>query len=86
MIVPMLVLGILAVVSGFWNVTGGFSAFLGEGGETQSFLTGFFGVFTHPLPWIALLVACAGIVLAAIMYSAKWLSPEKVGQVVQTPL
>jgi NADH-quinone oxidoreductase subunit L len=79
MIVPMVILGILAVVSGFWNVTGAFNSFMGEGGEAQSFISGFFGIFAHPLPWIALLVACAGIALAAIIYNTKLLSPEKLG-------
>jgi len=83
MIVPMVILGILAVVSGFWNVTGGFNAFMGEGGETHSFVSGLFGVFAHPLPWIALLVACAGIALASAMYNGKWLSPEKFGKLFQ---
>jgi NADH-quinone oxidoreductase subunit L len=83
MIVPMFILGILAVVSGFWNVTGGFNAFMGEGGETHSFVSGLFGVFAHPLPWIALLVACAGIALAALMYNTRLLSPEKFGKLFQ---
>ena len=79
MLIPMFILGILAAVSGFWNVTGQFSVFLGEGRETQSFLTGFFGVFTHPLPWIALAVAVLGIVLAWATYSVKAISAEKIG-------
>ncbi len=79
MVIPMIVLGILAVVSGFWNVTGHFNSFMGEAGETQSFISGFFGVFTHPLPWIALIIALLGIFLAYAIYSAKWLSPEKIG-------
>jgi NADH-quinone oxidoreductase subunit L len=78
MVIPMILLGILAVVSGLWNVTGGFSMFLGEAVETQTFIAGFFGVFTHPLPVIALAVALLGIFLAYAMYSAKWISPEKV--------
>ncbi len=80
MLVPMIILGVLAVVSGFWNVTGGFNAFMGEAGETHSFIAGLFGVFAHPLPWIALLVACSGVALAAIMYNTRLLSPEKVGK------
>jgi NADH-quinone oxidoreductase subunit L len=79
MIIPMLVLGVLAVVSGFWNVTGHFAAFMGEGEETHSFFYGLFTVFTHPLPWIALMVAGLGIFLAYAMYSAKWISPQKIG-------
>ncbi len=80
MIAPMVILGVLAVISGFWNVTGGFDAFMGEGGETQSFVAGFFGIFSHPLPWISLLVAAAGIALAYVMYNSRLLSPEKVGK------
>ena len=56
MVGPMVVLAVLAVFSGFWNVNGGFAAFMGEG-ETKNFFVGLFAGFTHPLPWIALLVA-----------------------------
>jgi NADH-quinone oxidoreductase subunit L len=79
MVIPMVILAILAVVSGLWNVTGHFSSFLGAGTQTESFVSGFFGVFTHPLPWIALLVALSGIFLAYAIYSVKWLSAEKIG-------
>jgi NADH-quinone oxidoreductase subunit L len=79
MIVPMFLLGILAVISGLWNVAGNFSLFLGEAVETKGFVSGFFGVFTHPLPVIALIVALLGIFLAYAIYSAKWISAEKVG-------
>jgi NADH-quinone oxidoreductase subunit L len=78
MVIPMVVLGVLAIFSGFWNIGGQFTAFLGEAGESQSFLAGFFGVFTHPLPWIALAAAGLGILLAHAMYGAKWISAEKV--------
>ncbi len=81
MVIPMLILGILAAVSGFWNVGGQFSAFLGEGHGTQSFISGFFGIFTHTLPWISLITAILGIVLAWAMYSARWISAEKVGRI-----
>ena len=38
------------------------------------------GIFTHSaLPLISLVIALAGIFLAYAMYSAKWLSPEKLG-------
>jgi NADH-quinone oxidoreductase subunit L len=79
MVIPMLILGILSVVSGFWNVSGQFAAFLGAEGETHSFLSGFLGIFTHPLPWISLIVAGLGILLAYAVYSAKWLSAQKIG-------
>jgi len=79
MVMPMVVLAILAVVSGFWNVTGHFGQFLGHG-ETHSFAEGFFGILTHPLPWISLILAGLGILLAYAIYSAKWLSAESLGR------
>ena len=80
MVAPMLVLAALAVFSGFWNVGGGFNAFMGEG-EVHGFFGGLFGIFTHSaLPAIALLVALLGIFLAYGVYGAKWLSADKIGQ------
>jgi len=78
MVAPMVILATLAVVSGLWNVTGGFSQLFGHG-ETQSFARGFFGILTHPLPWVSLLLAGSGILLAYAMYSAKKISAEKIG-------
>jgi NADH-quinone oxidoreductase subunit L len=80
MVAPMVILGILAVASGWLNVTGAFSAFLGHG-ETHGFVEGFFGILTNPLPWISLALAGLGILLAYAMYGAKWLSAERVGRV-----
>ncbi len=77
MVAPMVILAILAVVSGLWNVTGQFGAFMGHG-EVHSFAQGFFGILTHPLPWISLILAGLGILLAYAMYSAKRLSPERI--------
>ena len=77
MVTPMVILAILAVVSGFWNVTGHFGALLGHG-ETYSFAEGFFGILAHPLPWISLILAGSGILLAYAIYSAKWLSAERI--------
>jgi NADH-quinone oxidoreductase subunit L len=80
MVGPMLVLAVLAIFSGFWNVTGGFNAFMGEG-ETHGFFEGLFGVFTHSwLPLTALLVALFGIFLAYAIYSKKWVSNESIGR------
>jgi len=78
MVMPMVVLAILAVVSGFWNVTGQFGALFGHG-QTHSFAEGFFGILGHSLPWISLILAGLGILLAYAMYSAKWLSAERIG-------
>ena len=77
MVVPMVVLAVFAVGSGWFNVTGGFSQFLGHG-ETNGFVQGFFGVFAHPLTWLSLLMAGAGILLAYAVYSAKWLSAKRI--------
>ena len=75
MVVPMLVLAVLAIVSG-WSWLG-VSHFLG--GEAP----GFFSVLDpreNPLPLVSLAVAAAGILLAYAMYSAKWISAERVGR------
>ncbi|MFC1939104.1 NADH-quinone oxidoreductase subunit L [Chloroflexota bacterium] len=77
MLVPMVVLAILAVVSGFWNADGQFNDFMGH----HAHAPGFFGVLTHSLPLISLIVAGSGILLAYAMYSAKWLSPERIGSI-----
>jgi NADH-quinone oxidoreductase subunit L len=79
MVVPMVVLAVLAVVSGLWNVTGHFGAFMGHG-ETHSFAEGFFGILTHALPWVSLLMAGLGILLAYAIYSARWLPAESIGR------
>ena len=78
MVVPLVILAFLGIVSGWWNVTGGFDVFMGHG-ETYGFFERFFSVLTHSLPLISLLVALAGIFLAYAMYQAKWLSPERIG-------
>ena len=78
MVTPMVILAILAVVSGLWNVTGQFGVFMGHG-ETYGFISGFFGILSHPLPWISLILAGLGILLAYALYSARWLSAERVG-------
>jgi NADH-quinone oxidoreductase subunit L len=79
MIIPLVVLAILAVVGGLWNVTGHFGAFMGHG-ETHSFIEGFFGIFAHSIwPWVSLIMGGLGILLAYAMYSARWISPERIG-------
>jgi NADH-quinone oxidoreductase subunit L len=79
MVMPMVVLAILSVVSGFWNVTGAFGEFFSHG-ETHNFVEGFFGILAQPLPWFSLALAGLGILLAYAMYSTKWLSAEEVGR------
>ena len=79
MVTPMVVLAVLAVGSGWINVSGGFSQFLGHG-ETSGFIQGFFGILAHPLPWLSLLMAGSGILLAYAIYSARWLSAERISR------
>ncbi len=76
MLTPMIVLAVLAVVAGLWNVAGHFSAFLAEG-ETIGFTEGFFDVLAHAQLWISLALAGSGILLAYAIYSARWLSAER---------
>jgi len=83
MVMPLVILAILAVVSGWLNVTGAFGQFMGHGGHGElahSFAGGFFGILTHSLPLISLVVALLGILLAYAIYSAKWLSAERIGR------
>ncbi|MFC1949836.1 NADH-quinone oxidoreductase subunit L [Chloroflexota bacterium] len=76
MVAPMVVLAVLAVISGFWNTGGGFAEFMGE---HHPHAPGFFGILGQILPWASLLLAAAGILLAYAMYSKKVISPEKIG-------
>jgi len=78
MVIPMVVLAVLSVLSGLWNVTGQFDVFMGHG-ETHSFVEGFFHPFTQPLPWLSLILAGSGILFAYAMYSKRWVSPERLG-------
>ncbi len=77
MLFPMVLLALFGIGSGwaFWG--GGTFEFLTEGHHQ---LHGFFEVLTEPLVLISLAVGIAGIILAYAMYSARWISPERVGQ------
>ena len=78
MTIPLIILAVLAIFSGLWNVTGHFGAFMGHG-HTHGFLEGLFHPFTQTLPWISLILAGLGILLAYAMYSKSWISAEKIG-------
>jgi NADH-quinone oxidoreductase subunit L len=78
MVVPMVVLAVLAVFSGFWNVNGAYTRFMGE--SSGSTWLNFFGALAHPMPWISMAVAGLGILLAYLMYARKAISAENVGR------
>jgi NADH-quinone oxidoreductase subunit L len=79
MVIPMVALAVLAVFSGLWNVTGHFGALLGQV-ETHGFFAGLFHPFTQVLPWLSLILAGLGILLAYAMYDKKWVSAERLGR------
>jgi NADH-quinone oxidoreductase subunit L len=81
--VPLVILAVLSIFTGWWNVTGGFGSFMGHGVEQEvhGFAQGFFGVLTHRIPLISLAVALFGILIAYMMYCTKWISAEVVGRI-----
>ena len=90
MLFPMVILALLAVGAGWSFWAGGAAKFLGEGSygglpgvpwEHHDFFALFSKAAEEPLPLIALAVALGGILLAYAIYSAKWISSEKIGQV-----
>ncbi len=74
MVLPMVVLAGLAIFSGLWGTGGGFAEFMGE---EHTHAPGFFGVLGMGLPWLSLILAGLGILLAYAMYIKKWISAEK---------
>ena len=90
MLFPMVILALFAVGAGWSFWAGGAAKFLGEGSyaglpgvpwEPHEFFALFSKAVEEPLPLIALAVALGGILLAYAIYSAKWISAEKIGQV-----
>ncbi|PVV85233.1 NADH-quinone oxidoreductase subunit L [Dehalogenimonas alkenigignens] len=79
MTAPLLLLAVPAAFSGFLNLTGGFGGLLGHGEET-SVIEGLFGAFAHPLTWLSLGLAAAGIFLAYAIYLKGWLSAESISR------
>lgn len=76
MVFPMVILAIFAIGSGwtFWGV----NKFLGGQGA------GFFSILDpreSPVPLISLAVALSGMFLAYAIYSKKWISADRIGQV-----
>jgi NADH-quinone oxidoreductase subunit L len=83
MVVPLVILAFFSIVAGWWNAAGGFDAFMGHEAahEVHGFFGGFFGILTHPVPLVSLAVALAGILTAYIVYSAKIISAESLGNI-----
>jgi NADH-quinone oxidoreductase subunit L len=90
MLFPMVILALFAIGAGWSFWAGGAAKFLGEGSydglpgatwEPHAFFALFGKAVEEPLPLIALAVALGGILLAYAIYSAKWISSEKIGQV-----
>ena len=90
MLFPMVILAIFAIGAGWSFWAGGAAKFLGQGAyaglhgvhwEQHGFFALFSKVGEEPLPLIALAVALAGILLAYAIYSKKWISAEKIGQI-----
>ncbi len=86
MVAPLVFLALLAIGAGWWNVTGGFSSFMGHEAEAGSGIGALFSVFTHtvngmPLPLISLLVALCGIFSAYAVYMRRWITAESIGKV-----
>ncbi len=78
MLVPMVILAILAIGSGWANVTGWFNELLGA--EATHGWAYFVTIFTEPLPIISFIVALLGVLLAYLMYSTKKISAKAMGK------
>jgi len=85
MVGPLVFLAILAIVAGWWNVSGSFSTFFGNEVEAGQGFMSVFKVFTHtvngvPLPLVSLVVALSGIFSAYAVYLKKWITAESIGK------
>jgi NADH-quinone oxidoreductase subunit L len=81
MIAPLVFLALLAIGAGWWNLTGGFSTFMGHEAEAaDSVAGGLFGPFTHTVPLMSLLIALLGIFGAYAVYMRKWITAESIGK------
>ena len=77
MLIPMALLAVLAVVSGWLNANGGFERLL-SGTATHGFWQGVVGVLGHPLALGSLLAAGLGIFTAYALYVPIWISPNRI--------
>ncbi len=77
MLVPMFILAVAAVASGWLNANGGFERWL-TGSELHDFWEGMLGILAHPLALISLSVALLGLFAAYVLYIRIWVSPKDV--------
>jgi len=86
MVAPLVFLAILAIVAGWWNLTGSFDTFFGHEAESATSVgEAFLSVFTYtvngiPLPLLSLLVALLGIFCAYAVYLKKWATADSLGK------
>jgi len=83
MVAPLVFLAILAIVAGWWNLSGGFGTFFGHEAEESGNII--VSIFTHtvngfPLPIVSLAVALLGIFFAWVVYIKKWVTGESIGK------
>ena len=80
MLLPMIILAIPAVASGWLNANGGFEKLFASEGHAAgiSLWDGIFGMLTHPLAWASLATALLGIVVAYVLYIRVWIKPDRI--------
>jgi NADH-quinone oxidoreductase subunit L len=82
MLGPLVFLAVMAITVGWWNLSSGFSSFVGYHGAhaSETAIGGLFAPFTEALPVIALVVALLGIFAAYAIYARGWLKPAALGK------
>lgn len=77
MLLPMMLLAVPAVASGWLNANGAFEG-LFEGSASHGFLNGLFALLAYPLAWGSLAAAGLGILAAYVLYIKIWVKPDRV--------
>ncbi|MDO8673837.1 MAG: NADH-quinone oxidoreductase subunit L, partial [Dehalococcoidia bacterium] len=72
MTLPLIILALLSIGTGFLNINGWFAGFINPHEEAAG--------FNYPVMATSVAVALAGIFLAYAVYSAKWISAESLGR------
>jgi len=80
---PMIILAALSVTSGWLNASGSFEklfvhlASIHPTAPDRNIFEGIFGLLSHPLAWVSLAVASAGIFSAYALYVKKWVKSDR---------